>query len=397
MSFKLLALRPLDGCNEKFLKNLEENRIYQFYNDYTFHDENGVIKEFGKDNYKEVKKIEYKETVPADLYDQGNLKINVSAIVGKNGSGKSALVELLIAFINNLSRLGEFQVNFDGYDDFIKLLYINKINCEIFYEIDSVIYQLRMFESEKVNIWILKLIDGSFKAFIDKEKKIIEEFFFYTSIINYSYWAYNSLDEGYDFINALFHKNDAYQIPIVLNPYREQGGSILSPDKEKELAQDRLLFNLLLPGNISEKITESLKVKKIKLKLKNDNFLDYKIYRKIKFSDNKDLSSQIEYSIFKSGIDNANQTVEILKELYKKYDLNFDNYSNKKWDKVNEYLVFKSIKIVTRYKEFQDYFDLEKYHFKEKYNRKIEMFKIQIEMFIFLTNIHKIKPRLKVL
>jgi hypothetical protein len=32
MSFKLLAIRPLDGCNPKFLKNLEENRIYQFYN-----------------------------------------------------------------------------------------------------------------------------------------------------------------------------------------------------------------------------------------------------------------------------------------------------------------------------------------------------------------------------
>jgi hypothetical protein len=36
MSFKLLAIRPLKGCSPRFLKNLEEDRIYKFYNDYSF-------------------------------------------------------------------------------------------------------------------------------------------------------------------------------------------------------------------------------------------------------------------------------------------------------------------------------------------------------------------------
>ncbi|NJM80826.1 MAG: hypothetical protein HC854_16660 [Flavobacterium sp.] len=103
MSFKLLAIRPLDGCNPKFLKNLEENRIYQFYNDYEFFIGDTKITH-EKDVIKgDITKIEYnpKNEVPPNFFDQGNTKINISAIVGKNGSGKSSLVELMyVAFYN---------------------------------------------------------------------------------------------------------------------------------------------------------------------------------------------------------------------------------------------------------------------------------------------------------
>ena len=91
MSFKLIAIRPLEGCNEKFLKNLEENRIYQFYNDYEF-----ILDE----KQEKVIEIIHTQTVSENLF--GN-NINISAIVGKNGSGKSSLVELLYAFIYYLS------------------------------------------------------------------------------------------------------------------------------------------------------------------------------------------------------------------------------------------------------------------------------------------------------
>jgi ABC-type transport system involved in cytochrome bd biosynthesis fused ATPase/permease subunit len=36
------------------------------------------------------------------LYDLKNLKVSVSAIVGKNGAGKSSAVDLIIRMINNL-------------------------------------------------------------------------------------------------------------------------------------------------------------------------------------------------------------------------------------------------------------------------------------------------------
>lgn len=73
MSFKLLAIRPLKGCNPKFLKNLEENRIYQFYNEYEFQGKNGKIEKFGKGNNEEVVKIKkLDQSVPENLFGKKN-------------------------------------------------------------------------------------------------------------------------------------------------------------------------------------------------------------------------------------------------------------------------------------------------------------------------------------
>lgn len=85
---KLLAIRPLKGCDKRFLKNLKEGKIYQFYNEYTFKTDDGG----------EVFSIENKSSVSENLYDVSpELKVNISAIVGKNGSGKSSLLELFYA------------------------------------------------------------------------------------------------------------------------------------------------------------------------------------------------------------------------------------------------------------------------------------------------------------
>ncbi|MFS4427978.1 hypothetical protein [Chryseobacterium sp. S90] len=104
MSFKLLAIRPMKGCNPKFLKNLEEGRIYKFYNDYKFC--SNEIELIGND-LKEITEIKLEETLIEDFFYQKNedviTKINVSAIVGRNGSGKSALIELLVASIVKVS------------------------------------------------------------------------------------------------------------------------------------------------------------------------------------------------------------------------------------------------------------------------------------------------------
>ena len=94
MSFKLLAIRPLEGCDKEFLKVLKPNEFYKFYNDFKF-------KPTSTENEIEV---EYINTMPCDFFnDNVNNSINISAIVGKNGSGKSSLIELLYAVIYNLS------------------------------------------------------------------------------------------------------------------------------------------------------------------------------------------------------------------------------------------------------------------------------------------------------
>lgn len=99
--FKLLAIRPLKGCDKGFLKNLTSGQIYPLYNNYSFHDvHQNKVKPSSNDV---VHYISINSHTP-EIYntktaDGHNLDISISAIAGKNGSGKSSLVELFFACI----------------------------------------------------------------------------------------------------------------------------------------------------------------------------------------------------------------------------------------------------------------------------------------------------------
>lgn len=76
-------------------------------------------------------------------------------------------------------------------------------------------------------------------------KEKLSKFFFYTLVNNYSIYAYNSFDykeentsmeyeakirkkkyatdDERSWLNGIFHKNDGYQVPLVLSPYRDKG------------------------------------------------------------------------------------------------------------------------------------------------------------------------------
>jgi len=294
MSFKLIAIRPLDGCNEKFLKNLVPNQIYKFYNEYEFYiGENQVI-DATEGN---ITKIKYNTTVPEGLYYQGDddykSKINVSAIVGKNGSGKSALVELLVASVVKMSLIID-----DNFIDPNNLYYhpdknvlkefiakyekskredLSSINSEIYFyhkaphlvQNGNPIPKVRKVRIENGTISILDfekdfntnaifLIKNGKHVDLTKWKespntknkelnlstKELEFFkdFFYTMIINYSHYGYNTIESG-EWLKGVFHKNDSYQLPVVINPFREDGN--IDINSEKNLASSRFLVNIL--------------------------------------------------------------------------------------------------------------------------------------------------------
>jgi len=98
--FKLLGIRPRKGCHPKLVKNLQVGQIYQFYDGAKF---------YSGDNdaglHSPVDLITFKDEVPDNLYkvmangEEYPLRINISAVAGKNGSGKSSLVELFSAAI----------------------------------------------------------------------------------------------------------------------------------------------------------------------------------------------------------------------------------------------------------------------------------------------------------
>lgn len=240
MSFKILAIRPLKNCKKSFLKNLEINRFYKFYNDYEFFNGDTKI-----DNYeyeidisdKSITEIKYNESIPENFY--GN-KINISAVVGKNGSGKSSLLELIyIAFYNLSIENGVIKKS-------NKFLQISDINLELYFLLEEKIYQIifsakptqiRCFEKDKLKFVLIDDEKNHLKELLDKNS------FLYNIVINYSLYGLNSKEVG-DWIESIFHKNDGYQTPIVLNPMRTEGNFDINT--ETDLAKQRFITNLVL-------------------------------------------------------------------------------------------------------------------------------------------------------
>lgn len=343
--FKLIAIRPLADCNKSFLKVLEAGQLYQFYNDYHF--------KFVDDNEKNiVESIEYNPTVPEDLYNQEDLDINITAVVGKNGSGKSSLLELLYrclfkigidckvlanldyyqkeAGISN-SDVSDLEKKIQAYSDEIdseippeserlrelqillnnytrkknelneeiedrkhsaqtllnEIEAINKdLNVELYYAINNIIYIVLIENGEVFHLPILEITDNEttpnshnivqrrFKienSIKEKTNKPILKDLFYSIVLNYATHGLNSNNLGL-WIKQLFHKNDGYQTPIVLNPMRNEGNYDIN--EENERAVYRLLHNILLQKESNEKeekifVTDNKYVTKIRLRFDN--------------------------------------------------------------------------------------------------------------------------------
>lgn len=159
----------------------------------------------------------------------------------------------------------------------------NELKLDLFFEINDCIYMLRVDSSNIQNVEV-SLLDGDNPSF---NKTDILKCFFYSIVINYSIYGLNDKVIG-DWINPLFHKNDGYQTPIVINPMRENGD--FNINREEYLAKSRLISNLLLKTKSNEhrKISDKQdvkfflftinekKVKRIRIKRNEDRFLNTK-------------------------------------------------------------------------------------------------------------------------
>lgn len=276
--FKLLAIRPLTNCNSSYRKNLIEGEIYKFYSDFDYLDDSyAVISKDHNNLEKEIVKIQLNEkslSSEFDLYSSTtNKKINISAIVGKNGSGKSAIFQLIYASIytlitkykipqHDLEKPEEVDLNYEVINNDV----IKNVNVELFFCDGShlIIYQVN---NQKLTFKVSKADVNShyisFSNFIedDNQKSYdiskctkydifnLEEGqtlkfslanFFYSIGVNYSLHGLNSEDDGW--LHKLFHKNDGYQTPVVVNPYRYNGN--IDINNEYHLTQSRILLNL---------------------------------------------------------------------------------------------------------------------------------------------------------
>ena len=223
-------------CDKKFTKVLSEN-CYLFNDRVCINSDNRIVL---NPNYKD------------NSWYFGN-NINVQAIVGTNGSGKSSLLELMYRIINNFSALVERGMKRNAA---WKLLFVEGVYADLYYVLDGNLYciscrgeyvvflkddrKLKMFSTNTG-----RYSDSEENKLLVKEMAVLAKELHYTIVTNYSLQSLISSDyadeislapdssgiyapekEGSVWISHLYHKNDGYLTPIVLNPFRDQVGNI---------------------------------------------------------------------------------------------------------------------------------------------------------------------------
>lgn len=260
--FKLIAIRTISPdkteCNGTIKNTIVQAMQKSMFDNVEWHYFSNGCKVF--DNHQVF--IPLQNLYDKHLFLSDGTKVTIGAIVGKNGSGKSTLVDLTIRMINNIaaSVIGEMP-RFAAAEH---LHFIDYVFGELVYIRDGKVFRLEMrnrniilheyeLDHEEENgLWFKekcssetilngKEDDRSTVLTATNKMSYLQDYFFYSVICNYSFYAYNYRDYVYEqtddkridaitggkgvkkneekyWISGVFHKNDGYQTPLVLNP-----------------------------------------------------------------------------------------------------------------------------------------------------------------------------------
>lgn len=250
--FKIVGLKVYEATDKKWKKVLATDNLYQLSHAYDLSKRDFIAYDSAKD---------------IRLYNFKGTSISVSAIVGRNGSGKSSLVDLIYIALNNLS------MRHPDIPD--EMEYVPKVYMDLHYAAED-FYTIKL-RGDDLRIDRFRPVDNGYRF---EEELTVAEFsledLFYTVSLNYAHFSLNALHIG-TWINYLFHKNDAYQQPLVLNPHRNDGN--IEVNEEESFASARLLSNLLFfdpdpteAGKIAlfRELTDKQRAERIELKFNKE-------------------------------------------------------------------------------------------------------------------------------
>lgn len=297
--------------------------------------------------------------------------ISVHALVGKNGAGKSSLLEVMYRVINNLA-----YALFGNGSNSEELSFISNVNARINFRINGTDYWIDN-KLDKLSVYVR----GKEEVLFDKNKrkdfletktsldsiKNIANNLFYSIVTNYSiqslisseyelaeqYCSQIRINQDYELVNwmdNMFHKNDGYQTPIVLNPFRDNG--TIDGANENYLSRNRLVAILFFfkANNIS--LLDGYSFHSV-----NYYYDEWHLLRNFLNADDQDNIAEKEKIIdkFKSCLFDKDYIAHSIISSY-----GFDVERAKKSRVLTIayfYLVYKTITIAGRYSTYSDYED----------------------------------------
>lgn len=196
-----------------------------------------------------------------DIYqiDERLPKVSVQCIVGMNGSGKTSLLDILFRIINNFALVA---LKSDEENMGRDLQFAFGLTAKLYFETDGTVGCI--YNGRKPKEMYLEYGQNqlgltaryNFEDFVDNRdlSRDLLSKFFYTVNTNYSTYAYNENDYRKDVIvgdrrqktnvngkwlGGLFHKNDGYQAPLVMTPYRKNFN--IDINRESKLSIQRIV------------------------------------------------------------------------------------------------------------------------------------------------------------
>ena len=394
-SFRIIGIRAvyphIDEFPENSPRHYEKVEAIQkvLYNtDKWYYFYKGIS--ISENNFQVVMTSEAKKDF--SLYDAKGLKISLCAVVGKNGAGKSSIVELLVRTINNLAAalLGE-GYNFSAAEH---LHFIDYVFADLCFQIGNVVYileahgrhiTLKYYRATVEHYFVYKeyrayyILDQNdiHKSFVPlkkhREGRRILKTLFYTMVCNYSLYGFNYRDflleatpaarlqalhikandgqptEDSVWLKGIFHKNDGYQTPIVLHPMREDGR--LNVVKENALAKERLsalLFYKDSAGNYPLRtINGDLHVVALHINpTQNRKFSVENMLEVLDISTRQNVSKNYNH------VRNC-----ILSYWDEKYGILQKGVRKSHKDDALDYIVYKTLKIIKNYKKYKPIFN----------------------------------------